>query len=1356
MDQELKSKLNSLSPQQLKELMKKMGKEKKELPLMPRNKAQQYPVSSAQKRMWFLSKLDPGSHLYTNPIGIRIKTKSSLDIDLYVHGFRRIVQRHEIMRTSFVSEDGRVLQQIHDEVPVHIEKIDLRAHPEEQRQQMADEILAQDGRTPIDIESFPLFKFRLLMLSDSDFVLLYTSHHIISDAWSSAHIFREMQEVYEQSLAGKDIPTTPLKYQFVDYVHWEQNWLNSDEYKQTLAKWNKLLPAAPEPLNLPSDYVRPPVIHYEGGLEKATLSPDLVERLSEFSKKEGVNLFHTLLATFNVLLHHYSGNEEIVVGIPLANRKIREFQQTVGMFLNTLPHRSLIDDKLSFTDYLQQVKAVSQDIVVHQDFPFEKLIEEVRPPRDLAVSPIFQVLFVFQNIPDMYQWGDLDVAPVKPDYHISKYELNLWVEEVAGSLFLSMTYQKSLFNGETVRRFLEYYEVLLAIVTAQAALPISQLKPYPAETPALQTLPPVEGTYLSAFETLAATQTEAPALTYDNSRYAYAALNEQANKLAHYLMRQGKPGQIVAFLLPRSAQQIISILAIHKAGCAYLPIDPAINQERLAALLNDSGATQVITEASFTSLFADKRLPLVFIDTAKSEIASCSGNNPDVPVRPDDLAYILYTSGTTGASKGVRIGHAQLFNYAQAIWKRLQLEATDRFASISGITTDLGNTQIFPALMHGASIDMIPDAYMTHPSALAEYIQAHEIDCLKIVPSHLASLLHAQEAASLLPRKLLILGGEKVSAALVQQIRECRKDLRILNHYGPTETTIGILTHEIGPVADNSIIPLGTPLDNNEVFIVDAQQRILPDGMPGEIVVCGHNVGQGYHGNEAQTSAAFVAGIAGVGRRCYKTGDLGRRRPDGNIEFLGRKDRQVKVRGFRVEPEAIERALLSNPQIAQAVVTDKDGRSLVAYITWKGTAAPDTAILKQDLRSGLPAHMIPEEIVVVPEIPRHSNGKIDIRSLKNYKDTDTGKSTVRIIVPRDENELAVARIWQEILRPERISITDNFFDAGGTSLIAIEFIARINRHFDTDLGIGVLFEHNTIQSLAALVGNGQYTSDNHSLVLLRKGNTDQSVFLAHPAGGDVLSYYELAGHIDSNCQVYGLQSKDFSRADESIEALAHRYLEAIRQEVPGGRYVFGGWSMGACVAFEMARQWQTATGNTVPVVMLDQQAPVPHQDAAREAITELDRQIAFGGKIGLLTGRRNNLNRGSLEPLSKADRTALFLETFKESRLVPDDLRPEQFQGFLDKMMEHHDITARYAAGPYTGKVLLVCAEETIAAEEGYGWRRYATNSLETVRVPGNHVSIIRSPFAQATAEQINQLLTTITSTAADLQHAPA
>ena len=1359
MDQALKNKLTNLSPQQLKELMKKMGKERKELPLIPRNELQQYPVTGAQKRMWFLSKLDPDSYLYTNPIGIRIKAKGSLDIDLYVHGFRKVVQRHEIMRTSFFSKEGQIMQQIHNEVAFTIEKIDLQPYSETEKQAAVDEILATDGKTPIRIEDFPLFKFKLLVLSAHEFVLLYTSHHIISDAWSSSAIFREMQEIYEQTLAGKGDDMTPLKYQFVDYVYWEQTWPQSEEYRQTLSKWKSLLPAVPEPLNLPADYVRPAVIHYEGGLEKTRLHPDFVHQLHEFSKKEGVNLFHTLLAGFNVLLHYYSRNEEIVVGIPLANRKLKEFQRTVGMFLNTLPHRTVMDRAASFRTYLQQVKSVSQEMVIHQDFPFEKLVEELNPPRDLSIAPIFQVLFVFQNIPDMYQWDDLEVAPIKPDYHISKYELNLWIEEVAGGLFLSMTYQTRLFKKESIALFLHYYTEMLATLMDCPELPISDLRPQKQEIsgPLSLWLQPTDP-YIRAFEKHASAQGDALALAYDTVCFSYRQLNEKANQLAHYLGQFNKMKPLIAFLLPRSAEQLISILAIHKAGGAYLPIDPGITAERLSMLLDEADVDLVITQSTYLSLFKNTSVKCVLLDDDRQEIEQCRSDDPDIVLQPQDLAYVLYTSGTTGISKGVCIEHAQLSNYAQAIWQRIGLPSNSRFATVSGITTDLGNTQIFPALMHGAAVDMVPDAYITNPALLANYTHEHAIDCLKIVPSLLTSLLRTSNAAAVLPRKLLILGGEKTTASLVNEIRKHRPELRIINHYGPTETTIGILTYEIGAVPPESMIPLGVPLDNNNVFIMDTKGRVLPEGMPGEIVISGLNVGRGYHRNEQLTQTVFSADSERTMSRTYRTGDLGRKNTDGTISFLGRIDRQVKIRGFRVEPEAVERTILRNPDIAQAVVLEQEGR-LLAYVVLVESAKLGIAQLKQQLKSLLPVYMVPDEITPLPQLPRLSNGKINIRALRAYK--AIGSDTImKAIAPRDEVELAISRMWKELLKVNSISVTDNFFEVGGTSLAAIEFVAKLNQLFDIELGIGILFEYNTIQSLALLVKSGNHTSHNSSLVLLKKGTSDHYLFFVHPAGGDVFSYYELASKIDPSFHVYGLQSMDFNLSDKSIHALAERYLDAIKTEIPKGEYVFGGWSMGAYVAYEMAQQWHTLTHEAVPVILLDQRAPGQAEVNAGEKISVLERQVAFARKIEHLTGKKNKLTTHLLESLSVTDRTGLFLEAFKESHLVPDELETHQFQGFLDKMMEHHDITARYQANHYEGPVLLIKAADSTAFEETdpayadcYGWSVPVSEHLQTDSVPGNHVSIMRPPYAQAVAIKINETL--MKGKAAALTYAP-
>jgi amino acid adenylation domain-containing protein len=1343
MDTELKSKLSDLSPSQLKELMKKMGKEKKEMPLMTRNESQLYPVTSAQKRMWFLSKLDPDSYLYTNPIGIRVKSKQIIDIDLFVKGFKTVVERHEIMRTSFVNAEGQIFQKIHDHVSFEIEKIDLSSLPSEEREAKMYAILEQDGQQIIRIESLPLFRFTQLTLSPNEFVFIYTSHHIISDAWSSSFIFRSMQEIFEQALKGISPSSAKLKYQFIDYVNWEQNWLVSNEYKNAMAKWREMLPEAPEPINLPLDFKRPKTINYQGSLYKTTFGKDLVDALRIFSKKEGVTLFHTLLSCFNIALYKYSKNEEIVVGIPMSNRKLKEFQETIGMFLNTLPHRTLVNDSLLFRDYLNQVRQVSQDMMTHQDVPFDKITEALNPVRDMAISPLFQVLFVFQNIPAMYEWENLSVAPVKSDYSISKYDLNLWLEEVADELILSMTCQTSLFRKEMMPQFLAYYESILKHILTNPEEKIADINISDEQFIASPETEPNEYTsYLSGFENQVLTQPNKPALRFNEQVYSYTQLNELANQVAHYLLQTKKEESIIGLAMDRTPELLITLLAIHKIGVAYLPIDIQLPKERLAYIIADSGIKTVITNGIIETIFEDFEIESLIFKDIINPSQQLEKTNPSVKITGNTPAYIIYTSGSTGQPKGVCIEHAQLLNYSVAIWKRMQLSADSNFASISAFTTDLGNTQIFPTLLHGGCITLVPDAFLTNPGSFSSYIDKHQVDCLKIVPSYLRSLLAVEEGFGILPKKLLILGGEAIPASLLLKIRASRPDLRIINHYGPTETTIGILTHEIGTVSENSIIPLGKALDNNTVVIVDSQNRPLPKGIPGEIIVYGNNVGLGYINNENLTAQSFIPLDGNPEIRGYKTGDIGRIDYDGNIEFLGRKDRQIKVRGFRVEIDEIEKALLLNPAITEAAIIAKNEQSLIAYITTNNNV--DISKIKQELKAHLPAYMIPDEIIVVESIPRHGNGKVNTKALENLSNINTQTEQNTDIQPRDEVELTIKGIWEEVLKQNVKGIHIDFFDAGGNSLMAIEIIAKLNKHFTTDFSIAVLFECPTIHLLASKIRKGNYSTSQSPLVLLRKGTGNSNLFLVHPAGGDVLSYYDLARNIDSDYSIYGLQAKKTDEKLDSIQQVAELYLEAITKEIPDGDFIFGGWSMGALVAYEMARLHQNNSEKYSPVIILDQKAPAELDGSTMNTVDKLS---LFGEKINHLVGRKTQLTKTALEGLTDTDRSTLFLQEFKESNLVPEDLKPEEFHGFLDVMLYHNEITIKYQTETYNGPVLLIRAADSTFADDAttitndYGWINYVPETLSVIEVQGNHITIIRKPNVENVGKQISLYL---------------
>lgn len=1343
MDEELKKKLNTLSPQQLKVLMSKMGKEKKELPKMAKNPESNYSLTSAQKRMWFLSKLDSDSFLYVNPIALRLKTKASFELDLYIKSFTLITDRHEIMRTSFSNKGGQVFQIIHDHVPVDIKKIDLRSFNESDQKEMIENFLSKEGQTTINVEAFPLFRHSILQLSDLEYVFIYISHHIISDGWSNSRLFRQVLQVYDDMKNGRQFNLPSVKYQFIDYVNWENNWLQSPEFSKARAAWKSLLPAEPEPLNLPFDYIPPAVIKYEGALEKRTIGAELVLKAINFSKSENVNLFHTLLSVFNILLHKYSGNEEIVVGIPFANRNGREFQETLGLFMNTLPHKTTIDDKVSFRDYLKQVKNISQDVLLNQEFPFEKLIEEIKPKRNLAVPLIFQVLFVYQNIPSLYEWGGMKLSPEKTDYKISKYPLNLWLEHVSDELFLSMTYQTSLFKQTTINRFFKHFEFLLNEAVSNPETIISDLKVQNRKVNTWSIESFTENTYLSEFEKQAVINPDQLALKYLNKNFTYKQLNKKANQISHYLnATKNKNDIVVGMILDRSDKLISSIIGINKSGCAYLPIDPSTPSERLNYILQDAKINYIVTETKYKSLFEQSKMQLLLIDGQEEAIQKFSVENPETIVTPNDLVYMIYTSGSTGVPKGVCIEHRQLLNYSKAVWERIQLDANSKFAIVSSIATDLGNTQIFPALIAGASVDIIAEEYITNAQLLAEYISENQIDCLKIVPSLLSSLLSVNNSSEILPKKLLILGGERVSSGLIEKVRQHNKELRIMNHYGPTETTIGVLTHEIHAVKSNDIIPLGRPLKNNIVFIADKKNIEVPNGIAGEVIVCGNNVGRGYNNNEQLTATVFIDSIDYPGLRCYKTGDLGRKLDDGTIEYLGRIDRQVKIRGYRVELEGIERVILKNEKIAQAVVLSQKENSLVAFIIPFPGKEINASQLKQELKSVLPDYMIPADIIFLDFFPRLGNGKIDVQKLKEVEINQTGKQLEIAVSPRDEVELIISLIWKEILKIDDISINDNFFDAGGNSLIAIELIGNINSRFSINLPIGVMFEYNTISLLALFIRNTSHSSNNSPLVSLKKGTSDTTIFFVHPAGGNILCYYELAQYLPGDYPVYGLQSAISDKDDVSIREIAKHYLEVVRKQIPDGTCVFAGWSMGALVAYEMAVQLEKLENKTSPVIILDQKAPGLITELRNLAVTPLERLVVFAGKVEHLAGRKMNITKTVLENLSTLEQSELFLEEFKKNGMVPGDLKTADFHGFLEKMILHNEITMDYRAEKYNGNVLLIKADDSTFAtkhfenEVSYGWSNYAED-IEIVNVPGNHITMMKLPNVKAVADKI-------------------
>ena len=819
----------------------------------------------------------------------------------------------------------------------------------------------------------------------------------------------------------------------------------------------------------------------------------------------------------------------------------------------------------------------------------------------------------------------------------------------------------------------------------------------------------------------------------DGGPLSYAELDAAANRLARALRRRGAgPGRPVGVLLGRSPAMIAAVLGVMKAASAYLPLDPAHPPERWRALLDDAGAALVVVDAARYAQARTLPAEAVLMDDTLDEDSTAL----EPGASAEDPAYLIYTSGTTGLPKGVCVEHRHLVAYCDAVWACMGLAAGDRFATVSSLAADLGNTMIFPPLAHGGCVVVVREDLVTDAAGLSAYFARHPVDCLKIVPSHLRALLDGPE---LLPRKLLVLGGEACDGDLVAAVRALAPGRRILNHYGPTETTVGVLTFEVPDPWPGGPLPLGLPLAGAKVMVLDRDGRPLPAGIEGEIHIGGATVARGYWNRPELTAERFRPDPARPGGRVYRTGDRARRLDDGTVIFLGRIDRQVKLRGYRVEPGEVEAALAVHPAVAQAVVQADSRGQLFAHVV--ATAPVDGEALARFLRASLPAHMIPAAFVFVEAVPLTSNGKIDYAALPTPV---AGPARIAATVPRDSIEMDLALIWQSVLAVERIGVTDDFFDAGGHSLLAVQLMARINRRFGRALPLACLFEHGTIAGLAELLRAGPET-EYRPLVTIQPQGAGGGLVFVHPAGGNVLCYYDLARALGPARPFRGLQAR-FGDGDTSVAAMARRYFDAMPPEPPE---ILGGWSMGALVAFEMARLYAKERGASPAVAVLDQMAPGAGGSTG-DGDDDLSRMVSFARKVSELVGGDIGLDRALLQGLGPKEQAAAFLDRFKRHDLAPATTTGAEFRRYLDLMLAHNRVTADYRPAVHGGRVVVFRADTALGFDGAVaterpadlGWGRWCGGRLEVVAVPGNHVSMMRPPNVQVLANRLSESMT--------------
>ena len=1034
------------------------------IPVAPRNSA--LPLSSAQQRLWFLAQVEPESVSYNITASIRFRKNP--DPDFVESCLNSIITRHESLRTVFIQENGVPKQKILDTLEL---KINI-ARPKSG--QSLEDLIIEEGCHTFDLSEGPLIRATLVPEGEEEARLLLNLHHIISDGWSMRVFFKEFSRLYSGESTGS-LPT--LDIQYADYALWQQSNVKESLYVEQGEYWAKQLKGGLSGFTLPTDYPPPKIQTYNGARVTQHIPSSLSANAREFASNRGVTLFVMMLTLFKTLMARYTQREDIILGTVIANRDYVQIQNLIGFFVNPLVIRSTINPNLGFSSLLTQVSQVTLDAYANHDLPFERLVDQLQPVRDISRSPLFQIVF---DLRDQYvihsDVEDLRFGIMEPDLGSSQYDLHVALEEDSSELRLIWEYNTDLYSEGTIERLSENYQQLLSSVLAQPEVPVSELPLLTSEETALldswnESAAPFPDTMCmhQLFERYVTSQPDTDAVLFGDQRLSYAELNRRANQLAHYLREQGAgPDTIIAICLDRSIEMVVSVLAILKSGSAYLALDPTYPADRLAFMMEDSGVSLLLSSRSLAERLPAHQATVIEVD--KNPMSGQPDSNPEVPVTPSNLAYVIYTSGSTGKPKGVLVEHHGWCNAAQ-----FQLDAFDLFPGFrvlqfASLSFDASAMEFAMAWGCGGTLCLgTPEELLPGPN-LAKMIQKNNVGSMLLPPTALGVMPDIDMPAL----KVITVGGDACPKEIVQQW--CKPGRRFFNLYGPTETTILASYAECS--ADlTSPPPIGKPIPNMQLYVVNPQMQRLPIGMPGELCIGGEGVTRGYLNRPELTAERFIPDpfSATPGARMYRSGDLVRHLPDGNLEFLGRIDHQVKIRGYRIELGEIEALLRQFTGVAEAVVVAhkaQDGdQQLVAYVSPADQAELDHTVLREHLRKTLPVYMVPSQIRILDEMPLSSNGKVNRKALPSPESSAPQRAAVTS-TPQSEMEQLVSSVWQKVLQLEAIDIDQNFFDLGGHSMKMAQVQTALSQKLNQKVPLADLFQYPTISTLAAHLGNG--------------------------------------------------------------------------------------------------------------------------------------------------------------------------------------------------------------------------------------------------------------------------------------------
>jgi aspartate racemase len=1297
------------------------------------------PLSFAQQRLWFLDQLEPGTSAYT--IAGRRRMHGPLDLTALTGALSELVRRHESLRTTFATRSGEPVQVIGDAAPVKVEIFDLETMPVAARERAAEDFVRTEVRRPFDLARGPLFRPVLLRWGPDEHELLVSFHHIIVDGWSLSIVARELDALYSAYVAGRPSPLPDLPLQYADFALWQRRWLTGDVLDAQRRYWRGQLGGRPEPLKLQADYARPQRQTFAGATYDFELPRSLADSLRQLSRGEGATLFMTLLAGFKMLLSRYTDQEEIVVGTPVANRTRVELESLVGFFANSLVLRTSLDGDPTFRQLLQRVLEVSLGAFDHQDMPFEQLVEDLQPGRAIGENPLFQVAFVFQGAATGPGFAFVTVS--------SPFDITSFVQDgIDGTLRVTIQYKRDVFAPATIARLADHYRRLLECVAADpdsrlssvALLEDHELRQVLVEWNETATEYPRDRSIHGLFEDQVAATPDAVAVAFEGASVIYRELDRRANQLAHHLRAMGVGLEHpVGVWMERSIDAIVAFLAILKAGGAYTPLDLMAPPERVAFMVRDAKIEVLLTRKRMLELLPEHGARAFCLDGDWWSVAAEPHTPPLDRSTAESLAYIMYTSGSTGAPKGVAVTHRNVVRLIKAT-DYAHFGPDEVFLQLAPLSFDASTFEIWGALLNGGRLAVAPPGVLS-VDELGTVLERNGVTTLWLTAGLFQHVVdHRIEV--LRPLRQLLTGGDVVSGPHVDRVLRELPGCRVVNGYGPTEGTTFSCCHSITSTTGlERSVPIGRPIANTRVYVLDRNRRPVPIGVPGEVWIAGDGLARAYLGRPELTAERFVVHRFSdtLEERLYRSGDVVRWLADGTLEFIGRLDDQVKLRGYRVEPGEIEETLAHHPGVRAATVVvsrDRGGdKRLVAYVVGDPTLASQD--LRELLRAKLPEYMVPAEFVILDHLPLSPNGKVDRRALPEPASGPTASSSE----PRSELERQLVKIWEEVLSVNPIGTRDSFFDLGGHSLLAVRMFARLDETLRIRLPLATLFRAPTIERLAGVIGQGEVPAPRRSLVPIRSSGKQSPLFGVPGVGGNVLCFNDLARLMGPERPFYGLQSRGLDGKDRPltrIEDIAGAFLEEVRQVQPSGPYSLLGTCMGGVVAYEMAQQLRGAGQEVAHLVLLETWLPGAPSEPRLGlgprtlAVAELvvSRLRLYASTLTRLRGRQ------------RLDYLRERLRVFTQILAQRDMFRGDRSDLYLRTVTQANLLALRqYEPRVYPGRALLFRAEDRRVTTDDDGrllWRQLISGGLEIHSLPGADSGLmLTEPSVRMLAEQL-------------------